>query len=71
MALFVCEECGCVENTALASFWNRRHTTDPRALCSECRPDMTWHGCFPRRKYDPDTDHVQFKDGEWIAASDD
>lgn len=67
--LFVCEACGCIENTALATFWNRRYYTDPRALCSECRPGSTWHGRFPRRQYDPATDHVQFKDGEWIAAT--
>ena len=74
MALFVCEECRCIENTALSNFWkkNVHPDMDGRALCSDCDPTIgKWHGKFPRRMYIPYIDHVQFKDGEWIAASDD
>lgn len=73
MSLFVCEECECVENTALSRFWTRRlhEELHDRALCSECDPATNWHGRFPRHRYDPTTDRVQFKDGEWIAATED
>lgn len=71
MALFVCESCGCIENTALSRFWRRRQIPelDGRALCSDCDPGTTWHGKFPRRMYIPHIDHVQFKDGEWISGT--
>jgi hypothetical protein len=73
VSLFVCEECGCIENTALSNFWLREHglTQDKRALCTACDPTINeWHGTFPRRKYDPAIDKPAFKDGEWVAASD-
>jgi hypothetical protein len=54
MSLFVCDECGCVENTALSLFWVRE---DGPALCSHCDPKIDgWHGMFDRRAYDPATD---------------
>jgi len=65
MPLFVCENCECVENTALGQFWTRlRKDMYPepyagKALCSACASptyvDGTptrlgeWHGEFPRR----------------------
>lgn len=50
MGLFVCDICGCVENTALGFYWglalaiddNSYWFSDPKyqnkALCSECKP---------------------------------
>lgn len=64
MPLFKCEDCGCVENTALCSYWSRHSDSIPeshrgRALCSACSsPTFTsgapnrkggkWHGQFAR-----------------------
>ena len=59
MSLFQCEECGCVENTALCSYWSRLLREDSRKLCSACTPDKfsdgtnnrkggRWHGRFKR-----------------------
>lgn len=54
--MFVCQECGCVENTALSHFWFREMQKDSRALCSECDPEIKggWHGAFPKEQYDPE-----------------
>lgn len=52
MGLYRCEECGCVENTALARFHMRRMLGElkGRALCSECDPGVgQWHGRFPKQ----------------------
>jgi len=50
MSLFVCDACGCVDNTALTRYWLRG---DGRALCSACDPAVgRWHGRFPRERYD-------------------
>lgn len=49
MGLFICEKCGCVENTALGHYWSRKdfdwYNWDEanekfkgKALCSECGP---------------------------------
>lgn len=44
MSLFVCDECGCVENTALGFYWGKDVLTwkdtskNGKALCSECMP---------------------------------
>jgi hypothetical protein len=42
MSLFMCEKCGCVENTASGCYWG----ADSK-LCSECG-DGKWHGIFPK-----------------------
>lgn len=48
MSLFVCEECGHVENTALSHYWLRgQYGHDSRALCSGCDPSMDAHTRFP------------------------
>jgi hypothetical protein len=65
VSLFVCDECGVVENTALAGFggyWGRNRKDlghgeqgvgDGKARCSQCNPQIgKWHGCFPRGKWD-------------------
>lgn len=48
MSLFVCSQCGVIENTALTTgyWWN--HCNGLPVLCSECK-DGKWHGVFPRR----------------------
>lgn len=48
MPLFVCDKCGCIENTACGHWWARKHvffeegSLDPelvgKPLCSECIP---------------------------------
>jgi len=56
VSLFVCDECGCVENTALSRFWFRNNPEsglNGRALCSACDPDLgRWHGAFPKTQWD-------------------
>jgi len=48
MSLFVCEKCGCVENTAVCGY-NWRKKDDPK-LCSECDPCFgEWHNCFTKQ----------------------
>lgn len=65
MPLFVCENCKCVENTALGHFWSRKFVKyedsffNNKALCSECAPlkyidgsncgDGKWHNKFPKQ----------------------
>lgn len=57
MSLFVCDECGVVDNTALTLYWLRGRlnaSNNGRALCSQCDPAIgKWHGAFPREQYDP------------------
>lgn len=49
MPLFKCDQCGCVENTALCLYWWRKAHDKP-LLCSECDPDIgKWHGQFEKR----------------------
>lgn len=51
MPLFICESCGCVENTALCNYWTNHCVYKLPALCSECDPyTAEWHGAFPKRK---------------------
>lgn len=65
MSIFVCEECGCIENTALSRFHMRG---DGPALCSACDPEIgRWHGHFAKRPYDPETDHPAWRDGNWVT----
>lgn len=70
MPLFICENCGCIENTALGHYWSRKfvkfkdETMNGKALCSECTPTEfedgsksdggKWHGRFPKEKYNPE-----------------
>jgi hypothetical protein len=68
--LFVCQECSCIENTALSRFWMRKiGGRANRALCSECDPEIgKWHGRFPKRQYDPAADSPDWIDGEWVGT---
>jgi hypothetical protein len=65
MALFCCEKCKCIENSAFSNYHTRKMKDlwpieyFGKALCSECGPltysDGTatgygkWHGNFPKR----------------------
>lgn len=65
MPMFVCDLCGCGENTALGHFWGRESDyfgpeLKGKALCSECMPDTfsdgsknedggKWHGRFEKQ----------------------
>lgn len=60
MSLFVCDKCGCVENTALGRYWSKDMPfwgDDNRglALCSECAPtrdkDGNYINEYGARKY--------------------
>ena len=66
MSLFVCEECGVIENTAKGVFWTRLGRDDKRARCSQCAFGE-WHGVFPRQIYDG-TQGVDWVNGEWIKG---
>lgn len=63
MGLYVCENCKCVENTALGQYWSRNSNIYPpeydgKKLCSECgAPEYTdgtttnfgkWHNRFEK-----------------------
>jgi len=60
MPIFMCEQCGCIENTAISNYWTRGDyrserdgeqsgEVDDRALCSECDPETKkWHGRFDK-----------------------
>lgn len=66
MPLFICEKCGCIENTALGRYWSRNMNiwaddNRGKALCSECAPTHfkggevnerggKWHGRFEKTK---------------------
>jgi hypothetical protein len=50
--VFICENCGCIENTAVSNYWSRGNGP---ALCSECDPKIgKWHGRFPKIPYSDD-----------------
>jgi len=66
MSLYQCEQCGCIENTALGQFHSRNMGIYPepysgKKLCSECgSPTFTdgsktkygkWHGRFKKRVF--------------------
>lgn len=61
MPLFICDECGVVENTALtACSWGQE-----RHLCSQCCPSQNkWHGIFPREFTMPKGEKDIFNKGE-------
>lgn len=64
MGVYVCENCNCIENTALGFYWSRNMKGAPekykgKALCSECGPPFysdgsvskygKWHGQFEKQ----------------------
>lgn len=66
MSVFVCEECGSIEELDLV-LASDAVTPGAKLLCSACLPvgvsvgglrsgTGKWHGHFPRRQYDPSQD---------------
>jgi len=63
--LFCCDNCGCVDDTDLASP-DAVALPPGTFLCSRCRDNIVdgeqvpgeWHGQFPREEYDPKCDIV-------------
>lgn len=50
MPIFMCRECGCVENTACSNYWSHTTIESKPAVCSACDPEIgQWHGRFERR----------------------
>lgn len=83
MGLFLCENCGCVENTALGFYWSNSVIDWPpefkgKRLCSECGPthypDGTstrwgqWHGKFPKQSPE-ECGYVVVARGKLVPAS--
>lgn len=59
MPLFVCDNCGCIENTALSMFWLNNLDLNPKDLCSECDPRIgKWHGKFPKEKFNDEQHRI-------------
>jgi hypothetical protein len=73
MGLFVCDKCGCVENTALGFWWSRDMAKrdnwfkgilddyNGEALCSECCPTHFGDGS----KTDKGIWHNRFPKEKW------
>jgi hypothetical protein len=59
MSLFMCQKCGCVENTATGDYWG----SDVKQ-CSECATGK-WHGRFGKKSADG-----WYTDGTMIFHSD-
>lgn len=47
MTFFVCDQCGCVEDSSLTMGF-----VGPGGQCSECH-DGEWHHVFDKVQYDP------------------
>lgn len=68
MSLFVCDKCGCVENTALGRYWMKdfpdmwSKDNEGLALCSECAPLYYANG--ERTDYNHIW-HGKFKKRQW------
>lgn len=63
MPLYECEQCHCVENTALTNFWEA-YMERTAKLCSECDPRIgRWHGRFPKQ---PASEYLKEFPGEKI-----
>lgn len=53
MSLFICEDCGHVENTATSYYWMRNNNDHGgRVLCSDCDPQCQPHNLFEREPWD-------------------
>lgn len=49
MPVFACENCGCVENTAVSGGYRQR-MRGAQMRCAKCDPARgRWHGQFPRK----------------------
>ena len=55
--LFVCEDCGTVDNVDLAYSKSERKVHQGRWICTSCQ-GKPWHDQFPMAPYDSTNDHV-------------
>ena len=73
MSVYICEKCGCIENTSLGGYWRNVINKEPK-MCSECNTGE-WHNEFEKRHW---TDYgikellrlEALKDGSMINATD-
>lgn len=49
MSMYICEKCGCIENTALGGYWKNIINQEPKK-CSECNRGE-WHNEFEKRHW--------------------
>ena len=49
MSVYICEKCGCIENTALGSYWVNVINKEPK-VCSECHTGE-WHNKFEKQHW--------------------
>lgn len=49
MSVYICEKCGCIENTALGGYWRNVCNNEPK-MCSECN-NGEWHGEFEKKHW--------------------
>ena len=49
MSIYICEKCGCIENTALGGYWKNARNKEPK-MCSECNTGV-WHNEFPKKHW--------------------
>ena len=49
MSIYICEKCGCIENTALGDYWNNIINHEPK-ICSECSTGK-WHNRFDKKHW--------------------
>ena len=72
MSVYICEKCGCIENTNLGGYWCNVVDKEPKK-CSECNTGK-WHNKFKKRHW---TDYgvkeilrlEALKDGSMINAT--
>ena len=72
MSIYICEKCGCIENTALGGYWENSLRKEPK-FCSECNTGE-WHNEFEKKHW---TDYgvekllelEALKDGSMINAT--
>ena len=46
MSVYICEKCGCIENTAIGGYWENVRNNEPK-MCSECNTGK-WHNQFSK-----------------------
>lgn len=46
MSIYICEKCGCIENTALGGYWINKYNNE-LGMCSECNTGE-WHNEFEK-----------------------
>ncbi len=49
MSSYICEKCGCIENTALGGYWSNLAKKEP-IKCSECNTGK-WHDMFEKKHW--------------------